>query len=895
MTIIFPPIVDTYIPIFVENCEIPFIMPSLNDKKSLAEKVIVSIVEQNTNKQIKDNLNVFFLADYKDNTIFINFEDKKNMILSPKKYYKVQLKFFNKEILEKLIEIEDKGKQEKSKEFLNEGVLKTYENYISEWSTICLIKKLSSEPKLELDMFTQLSSSFATFSSFDGVFSGRAIFGDADDENLKQIKLSILDKNKKILEIQEIYTAGNRNPNEFSFTPKYYLEEGELYYINLVGISENDYTFNKEYSFILKTSIKNLVLPTDTVIIAKNEEDYGRNKITISSRNSFKGNFVIKRSSSKENFNYWEDVHYGNFPIKKILNYIWLDYTIEDGTIYKYCVQGLLKSENKILRSPAIITEDSILSTFKSTFLVTENKQLNIKYNTQISSFSTVTKETKVETLGSKYPFIRKNGYLGYKEFSLSGLITLHMDKEESPLKVFKDSVKDQLEENLKENPFYSIDEIYDFSNNDEIKQIEKDKIKEYQEKNNLNEYNNVLYERLFREKVISFLQNNKVKLFKSPTEGNILIKLTNISLSPAETVLGRYLYNFSCTATEIDNFSIKNCDLYDIQSIGAYKEDAQEIIEKTIFGQYSGSYSGDLIAYLKEKYKYSTEEEERVNSLQYLNYLKIEFESDPIKVLYNQMYLMGYQVQINGNTIFVDSNGVFELSGNDVQIINLSIPKGQTALITYQAVVSEKDNIQKETTSRQFITSIGQIKSTFDKEQEYFKKLLNGKYYFKNESSYQVLTSINEISIEAEPGTIFEIADSEDFSNNQNYNYNTHIIGKTGILNLYNLNKDSTSPLILDLYSNGMHFYKVPIEDKLRAALDNSYFEYNEIEGNKNKSFSTQDEIAKPQEHCVYLINAERQLYYNGKFYLLDQNDNINIKNESIITYIYTKEVGYY
>ena len=72
MAIIFPPIVDTYVPTFVEECEIPFIMPSLNNSNDLADKVIVSIVEQNTNRQIKKNLNTFFLANYKENIVMFN-------------------------------------------------------------------------------------------------------------------------------------------------------------------------------------------------------------------------------------------------------------------------------------------------------------------------------------------------------------------------------------------------------------------------------------------------------------------------------------------------------------------------------------------------------------------------------------------------------------------------------------------------------------------------------------------------------------------------------------------------------------------------------------------------------------------------------------------------------
>ena len=51
--------------------------------------------------------------------------------------------------------------------------------------------------------------------------------------------------------------------------------------------------------------------------------------------------------------------------------------------------------------------------------------------------------------------------------------------------------------------------------------------------------------ERVFREKVLKFLLANEVRLFRSPIEGMMLIKLSNISLTP-NTVLGRRLWSFT-------------------------------------------------------------------------------------------------------------------------------------------------------------------------------------------------------------------------------------------------------------------------------------------------------------------------------------------------------------
>ena len=74
---------------------------------------------------------------------------------------------------------------------------------------------------------------------------------------------------------------------------------------------------------------------------------------------------------------------------------------------------------------------------------------------------------------------------------------------------------------------------------------------------------NDYTYEREFRNQVYAFLTDAKPKLFKSPTEGNILVRISNVSLSP-EAGLSRLIYNFSATATEIDEASLEKYKKYE-------------------------------------------------------------------------------------------------------------------------------------------------------------------------------------------------------------------------------------------------------------------------------------------------------------------------------------------
>jgi hypothetical protein len=60
------------------------------------------------------------------------------------------------------------------------------------------------------------------------------------------------------------------------------------------------------------------------------------------------------------------------------------------------------------------------------------------------------------------------------------------------------------------------------------------------------------------------------VFLFKSPAEGNILVRLIDFSFSPKGEI-NNLVYDFSCEGNEIDDATVKNYDKYDIQFIGQH------------------------------------------------------------------------------------------------------------------------------------------------------------------------------------------------------------------------------------------------------------------------------------------------------------------------------------
>jgi hypothetical protein len=80
--------------------------------------------------------------------------------------------------------------------------------------------------------------------------------------------------------------------------------------------------------------------------------------------------------------------------------------------------------------------------------------------------------------------------------------------------------------------------------------------------------------------KVLEFLNDGKPKLFRSPGEGNYIVRLMNSSLSPDDK-LNRMIHTFSTTATEIDEFNYQKLNEYSL--ISAQEPDTKQLRWKTV------------------------------------------------------------------------------------------------------------------------------------------------------------------------------------------------------------------------------------------------------------------------------------------------------------------------
>lgn len=215
------------------------------------------------------------------------------------------------------------------------------------------------------------------------------------------------------------------------------------------------------------------------------------------------------------------------------------DFTVEHGKQYTYAIQGVPKdgasnATEKLLAAP-------MTAQFEDMFLGDKDRQLRIQFNPKVSNYKRTVLESKVETIGGKYPIIFRNGNVDYREIGLGGLISYLMDKD-NLFKVFTGS------------PTEAVRQDTASTRNDEP-----------QSPTALSDKNRYK-EKVFREAVLEWLTNGEPKYFRSPTEGNHIVRVMNVSLTPNDT-LGRMIYTFTATSYEVADNTIENLAKYRLAS----------------------------------------------------------------------------------------------------------------------------------------------------------------------------------------------------------------------------------------------------------------------------------------------------------------------------------------
>ena len=304
-------------------------------------------------------------------------------------------------------------------------------------------------------------------------------------------------------------------------------ELNRIYYIKYTVTTINNMTVSSpKYRIARRTSYASS-LQGCTVSAKLNFDDsyiavslYGVFNTTTLQEETVSGNFILLKATNKDQYSTYDRLMSFTLANQKPSSWLFTDYTIEHGYTYKYAIQQV-SAENIYSNK---IYSNIVKADFEDSFLYDGNKQLKIRFNPKVTSFKRDILETKTDTIGSKFPYVFRNGNVDYKEFPISGLISYHMDDNEQ----FINKNKLFLEENN-----YSLTG------------------------------DNIFAERLFKQEVLNFLTDGKPKVFKSPNEGSFIVRLMNTSLSPNDTV-GRMLHTFSCTAYEIAEYNYENLVSYE-------------------------------------------------------------------------------------------------------------------------------------------------------------------------------------------------------------------------------------------------------------------------------------------------------------------------------------------
>jgi len=450
--------------------------------------------------------------------------------------------------------------------------LKDHANDFSEWSTVITTKPIGN---VIIDMFSiKTYATYISASSFSSI--GLLNYNyPSDTIEIKGRMRNDLDPEEYLYkcryELAEGHTSSKilleKTPdfimksNSFNYTFKRELENNKNYTVTIYYTTANgyegrgeiylttDYTLVEDDHFYIAT-LENY--EEDSIMKRYSslglEEDEGLISYKIvdarAQAEPFSGKIYIRRTSSLSNFKIWEDIKELTL-LNQSLNElpVFYDFITESGVWYLYGIQkevpGTPSGEIPVINRSALsfplddnqhFKKNPSIRDFEYSFLLGENnQQLKLKFDNTMNNYKIQQMENKTETIGNLYPFISRNAILNYRIIPVNGLISFEADDN----KLF-----------CGEQDIYKFSEICNLYRN-------------YENNKAPGKYN-YIYEREFRKKVMEFLTNGKPKLFKSPTEGNIIVRLTDINFTPNQT-LSRLVYSFTANGNEIAECNIDN------------------------------------------------------------------------------------------------------------------------------------------------------------------------------------------------------------------------------------------------------------------------------------------------------------------------------------------------
>ena len=551
-----PPYIEGSIPArYGDILKVPFMMNSSVDKEKIVgfRAKIKSLVSKNNNDTLftvstftDENGKELFNQNYEN---YIKEERNAGYVDSIAAMLENHIAEFNLLIPQKAPEYIDENKK------IVEGTLKIGQYYKVQlafqsldgkgnvqdgnFSTVGIFK-WTTNPKIGIKGFDKEKinpSSYQYIGTYEQINrtykTGGKVYTFSKDstEKVEKYRFALLNSKKQVVEetgwqIHDSSTDGSIYSSYDIFEYSRDIPQNEVYYIQYQVITNNNL---KPHAMRYKIKAAAELEPEEKMsVLVENNAENGYVKISLKNEDNSPawGTFRLLRKDIGKKYE-WEEITKFVLDGKKPSTWSWKDFTVEHNKTYTYAYQQYLdNSEGKRLFSYKIESQP-ITANFDHMFLWDGKQQLKVCFDPKVSSFKTVKMESKIETIGSKYPFFFRNGRISYKDFPIAGLLSYWSDDENlfasNELLIFDDDGMD-------------ISKVRSIDLTD----------------------SNYHKERNFKTQVLNWLNDGKVKLFRSPSEGNFLVRLMNISLSPNETV-GRMLHTFSCNAYEVDSFSYEH------------------------------------------------------------------------------------------------------------------------------------------------------------------------------------------------------------------------------------------------------------------------------------------------------------------------------------------------
>lgn len=672
--------------------------------------------------------------------------------------------------------------------------------YFSEWSEIHLLRPIL-QPQIMLRLWDTQEDEPNTSVTFNkGIIplSGAVYFGEEnytdETETMQSYYIQVLmrDTDTVLYTSEVIYTGNNIDPNVIAYNLDLNGLDTESitnFRLRVNVTTKNNYTLYKDYRFQLAEYITEDTF--DPEITLEQDNENGIVTIHISNPNTVFGTLYVRRSSSVSAFLDWE-----NIWEDKIAGAIDLDIkdnTVGSGIWYRYAVQ----LQNNAGALTPTYRSDKFMLDFYDCILSRGNRQIDIKFDYTISNFRPVVNRQKMDTLGGKYPKFAENANMDYRQFSISGLISSQEDEDNlflTPREYFADEYTNYLI---------------------------------YNQDNDITEYYDYFWERGFRDKLVEWLNDGEPKLYRSKTEGLMIVMLTDITLTPNKT-LSRRLYSFTATVYEIgDGNSLSTLDSLGIYDVHTPDDPSQtgsgegegpspeyvmvskpgQLYQQNVAQMVSGKV--DIVAnaiMTRMKERYGGVLEDKDPSEGYLNNVKIWFHSkphiflqmpsglrlieDPTEYTADERSRMqlGYSFEVNNQGIdpddktvfFVNRRGYYQIP-TSIDVTSLFFPQ-QDDIVTIEYVVTYKEkNAQGSLIAGTSIekTLVGQERGVFE-AYEYLGEAIRKKYsYVSPGVYYQSMNWWKGICIDVTPYAMVNILYYGDS------NYQTYEVGDTGVLHM--------------------------------------------------------------------------------------------------------------